>query len=337
MRELTYLKPGALEWREAPEPVLQESRDAIVRPVVATPCDLDRLIIQGHTPFKGPFAIGHEFVAEVVDAGDGAGDLCPGQWVVVPAQISCGGCDRCQRGQTGSCRAVGACSMYGLGPVVGDWGGAFSDLVRVPFADHMLVPVPGELPPGVIAAASENLSLAWETVAPHLSEAPGARVLILGKGSVGLYAAAIAVALGASTVDYLDDSEDRLKRAGSVGATPRSIEATDDEARRYEIAVDARGEARALQRALRSLEPGGVCTSVAMYFEEVAFPFRDTFVAGVRLHTGRGHARTSIPAVLDLVQSGRIQPGLITSETLPWDTLPEALADPSLKPVFTRD
>ena len=349
MRELTYLKPGALEWREAPEPVLQEARDAIVRPVVATTCDLDRLIIQGKTPFPAPFALGHEFVAEVVDAAGEAFGVRPGQLVVVPAQISCGWCDRCRRAQTGSCRSVAPCSMYGLGPVVGDWGGGFSDLVRVPFADHMLVPVPLGLPPVLLASASENLSLAWETVAPHLLEAPGADVLIVGAGSLGLYAAAIAGALGASSVDYLDDCAERLALATSLGANPRpmpksspgtpaveDLTAADESKRRYEIAVDARGDPEALHYALLSLQPGGVCTSVAMYFKDVPFPLMQMFVPGVRFHTGRGNARPSIRPVLDLLQAGRIRTDLVTSETLGWDALPEALTDPSLKPVFVR-
>lgn len=47
MRELVFLSPGKLEWRAATEPRIQHASDAIVRPVAATTCDLDRLIIRG--------------------------------------------------------------------------------------------------------------------------------------------------------------------------------------------------------------------------------------------------------------------------------------------------
>ena len=46
-----------------------------MRPVASTTCDLDGAIVAGATPFAGPFAIGHECVAEVIDVGDDAGTL----------------------------------------------------------------------------------------------------------------------------------------------------------------------------------------------------------------------------------------------------------------------
>jgi alcohol dehydrogenase len=88
--------------------------------------------------------------------------------------------------------------MYGFGATGGDWGGMLGDLVRVPFADAMLMRVPDGVAPESIASASDNLPDAWRTVAPHLAANPGAEVLVLGGGarSIGL-AAGLAVALGA--------------------------------------------------------------------------------------------------------------------------------------------
>jgi len=44
-----------------------------------------------------------------------------------------------------------------------------------------------------------------------------------------------------------------------------------------------------------------------------------------------------MPAVLDLVQAGRIDPALVTQAVLPWDAAPKAMFDSTLKPVFVRD
>src|SRR5690625_6905303 len=44
------------------------------------------------------------------------------------------------------------------------------------------------LDPVAMAAASDNWSLAWRLVAPHLRSRPGARVLVAARGSIGLYA-----------------------------------------------------------------------------------------------------------------------------------------------------
>src|ERR1044072_4079814 len=99
--------------------------------------------ICGRVPFRGPFAIGHECVAQVVALGDDVAGLSVGQVVVVPWAVSCGRCDRCRAGLTSKCAATTAeLSAYGLGPAAGAWGGMVSDLLRVPYAEHMLAPVP---------------------------------------------------------------------------------------------------------------------------------------------------------------------------------------------------
>jgi threonine dehydrogenase-like Zn-dependent dehydrogenase len=191
VQQLTYTAPNDLEWREAPEPQLSSDRAALVRPLAVATCDLDALIISGHSPFAPPFPLGHECVAEVVDAGDAVTSLREGQLVSVPFQISCGECEPCRRGRTGNCSEVAFMSTYGFGPAVERWGGFLSDLVCVPYADHMLVPVPDGLDAAAVASVSDNISDAWRSVGPALAEDPGAPVLVVGgagPGSIGLYA-----------------------------------------------------------------------------------------------------------------------------------------------------
>lgn len=122
MRQLTFIKPGVLEWWDVPEPELESPHDALVRPVAVAACDLDVALIRGKTPFPGPFALGHEFVGEIVEVGEQVTGFERGQVVVVSFQISCGACDRCQAGLTGSCRSVPLGSMYGLRPLGGERG-----------------------------------------------------------------------------------------------------------------------------------------------------------------------------------------------------------------------
>ena len=161
-------------------------------------CDLDLYIALGVVRYPGPFAFGHEMVAEVVDAGRAVPALRPGDRVVVPFQLSCGRCATCRRGLSNSCEAYPFGAAYGLAPTSGtDFGGALSDFVRVPFADHMLLPLPRGVDPAAAASASDNVADGWRAVGPHLRDRPGASVLVLGglAQSVGLYAAGCAVAL----------------------------------------------------------------------------------------------------------------------------------------------
>ena len=95
MRRLEYVRRGELRHVDAPMPSLESDGDAIVQPVAATTCDLDRAIIAGLTPFEGPFALGHEAVGEVIEVGDGIVSIAPGKLVVVPWHVCCGTCTAC--------------------------------------------------------------------------------------------------------------------------------------------------------------------------------------------------------------------------------------------------
>ena len=336
MQQLMFLEPGRLEWQETPEPALEGPGEALVRPVVVANCDLDRTVVAGKTPFAGPFPIGHEFVAEVAEVGAHVRTVRSGDLVVVPWKIACGVCERCAAGLPSNCKAVPELAMYGL-PIGGAWGSALSDLVRVPFADAMLVPVPSGMSPETIASMGDNLPDAWRTVAPPLRERPGAEVLVVGGSpSLGLYAAGMAIALGAARVDYVDRSPERRAAAEAVGA--RVFARTPDvELGRYPITVNASASPSALALALRSTAPGGICTSVGIYSGEVPLPLLDMYTTGVTFKTGVCHARSLIPEVLDFVRSGRFHPERLTSRVVPWKDAAQAWQDLPIKVVVVRD
>jgi len=251
MRQLTLVEPRRLEWLDVDDPERQDGRDALVRPLAVATCDLDAPVIAGLTPYQPPIAIGHECVAEVVEATEGG--PAGGALVSVPFQVSCGECERCRRGLTGNCESVPFLSMYGFGSFGGDWGGFLSDLVRVPWADHMLVPLPEGLDPAAVASASDNIPDAWRTVGPPLEREPGAVVLVVGgagAGSIGLYAAGIAIALGAEGVTYVDGDASRRATAAAFGADV--LEPGAERLGPFPITVDASGDREGLNLALGS-------------------------------------------------------------------------------------
>jgi len=338
MRQLTLVERGKVEWVDAPDPSLQSGREALVRPLAVALCDLDANIVSGEFPVPAPVALGHEFVAEVVDAGEDVSAARPGGRVVVPFQISCGECERCRRGQTGDCTSVPRLSMYGFGAFGGDWGGALSDLVRVPYADAMLVPLPAGVEPAAVASASDNIPDAWRTVAPPLARRPGAEVLVVAGGarSIALYATAIALARGAARVVYLDTDADRLALAEGLGAETVASE-PPHRLGPFPITVNATTTREGLACAIRSTEPGGVCTSVAFTPEpETPVPLFEMYTNGIEFHTGRVMARAVIPEVLELTAVGGLRPERVTSKVVGWDDAADAVAEPETKLVVTR-
>lgn len=339
MQQLTFVGPHRLEWRDVPEPALSTAAAALVRPVAVATCDLDAGIVTGTAPLPGPFAFGHEFVADVIAIGEAVQTTAIGQRVVVPFQINCGSCDRCTRGLTASCARVPLMASYGLAPLSREYGGALSDLVEVPFADAMLVALPPGVDPAAAASASDNIPDGWRAVAPFLADRPGAPVLVLGGaggGSVGLYAAAVAVALGSERVDYVDEDPDRLAVAERVGANALH-EPIGKRYGPYPITVNHSIEPAGLAAALRSTEPGGTCTSTTIYFgSDVTIPMLEMYTSGVTLTTSRVSARAAMPAVLDLIASGRLHPELVTASVVDWADAADAMAEHTHKTVVVR-
>ena len=361
MRELNLITAGRLEWIERPDPELSAPGDAIVRPFVVGRCDGDALPIHRHVsralqaglkagvidpavghicgalPFAGPFAIGHECVAEVVAVGDAVSGLAVGDRVVVPWSVSCGECEHCRRGLTSKCRTTTqdrVLAAYGFGAACGAYGGMVSDLIRVPFADHMLVPVPDGLDPLRVAAASDNLADAWRTVVPHLRARPGARVLVVGGGaqSIGLYAAGLAVAHGAE-VDYVDDAPRRVEIAESLGAGTTLTKPF----RTYDIVVEASSRTRGLRYAIRATAPGGICTAVGYYLAtNTGVPLMHMYANDITLHLGISHPRAVLPELLAWVHENEFPAELVTTQLAAFDDAPSAYGARTTKLVLHR-
>jgi alcohol dehydrogenase len=329
MQQLTYTAPNELQWRDAAEPSLSSDAAALVRPVAVATCDLDALILAGESPFPAPFPIGHECVAEVIDAGDRVDSFARGQLVSVPFQISCGECSACRRGRSSNCTSVPFMSTYGFGPAVERWGGFLSDLVCVPYAEHMLVPVPAGVEPAAVASASDNISDAWRAVALPLGEEPGAPVLVVGgasSGSIGLYAVGLALALGAESVTYVDADAGRRETAERLGAT--TLAETPARLGPFPITVDSSADPDGLALALRSIAPDGTCTSTAIYFgEQPSLPLLEMYTKGIVFKTGRANAREAMPHVLELAASGAIRPELVTTRVVGFADAADALLE----------
>ena len=166
MKQLTYLKPNLLKWEEVPEPILTKENDASVSPFLVARCDIDAAFLRSDifkrisigrflglvgtslSDFarkdflKGPFPFGHECVAEIVALEKGVRNFKLRQKVIIPFQISCGVCPICESGLSSPCQETGSFNMYsGIGKHVSQ-GGTLSDILKVPYANKMLIPAP---------------------------------------------------------------------------------------------------------------------------------------------------------------------------------------------------
>jgi threonine dehydrogenase-like Zn-dependent dehydrogenase len=286
-------------------------------------------------------AVGHEGVGVVAAVGDDVSTVKVGDRVVVPFQISCGGCNACRRGATGSCAVLPLMAMYGMAPLAGlDGGGFMADLVLVPYADAMLLPIPDTVDPTAIASLSDNIPDGWRAVGPYRAELDALepadrRVLVVGRLSIGLYAAAFASTLGAH-VDYVDTDPQRLAAAEKLGATVHDRHKPDKSADPYPVTVHTSADPELLSATLRVTWADGVCTDTGIYYQgKVEMPLLPMYTRGVRFVTGRVNARAVIPDIVELLTAGcDLTPAV--HQVVDWDDAPQAWPAMRGKTVFTR-
>src|SRR5262245_8993455 len=332
MQQLTCLGPNKLEWHEVPEPRIAGDGEALVRPLAVARCDIDRFLASGLFPLRGPFALGHECVGEVIALGDAVRGLAIGQRVVVSFQVSCGRCPTCERGLTALCERLPTLSDYGMQPLSGvEYGGMLSDLIRVPHAEAMLQPIPTSLDPVALASASDNVPDGYRAVAPHLAARPGSEVLIASHGlpSIPLYAAQAAIALGASRVDFASADAEQLALAERLRARPGQTDFAGKPARRYPIVVDAGLSPAGLDYAIRATEPEGICQSVGFHpGPSVPLPLGRMYTLGIRFIVGRCHAAALLPEVVAAIGAQRLHPERITTRVVEWRDAADAWLEP---------
>jgi alcohol dehydrogenase len=211
----------------------------------------------------------------------------------------------------------------------------------------MLAGVPPGVNPLAIAIASDNLPDAYRAVAPGLEQWPKAPVLVFGGAarSIGLYAAALAVALGSERVDYLDTSRERLDLAQALGAHPIELRPRSrwfkkgEPALRggYPISVVASSGVAGLTYALQALSPGGACTAVGFYMRRRT-PLRlwRMFLNSSTLHVGISQPRRDLAKVLALLSARPIALERVVTVEAGWDDAPRAFLQDATKVVIRR-
>ncbi len=98
MKAICWEGKGTVRVEEVPDPKILNSRDAIVRITSTAICGSDLHLYNGYVPtMERGDILGHEFMGEVVEIGQGVTKLKVGDRVVVPFPIACGNCATCRR------------------------------------------------------------------------------------------------------------------------------------------------------------------------------------------------------------------------------------------------
>ncbi|HEY6637614.1 MAG TPA: alcohol dehydrogenase catalytic domain-containing protein [Solirubrobacterales bacterium] len=328
MRAVTFQAPGEVQIDEVSEPELLASDDAIVRVQASGICGSDLHIYHGRVQIEPGFVIGHEFVGEVVAAGDDVTRVAVGDRVLGTYGTACGECFFCRREEFHKCDQA---RVFGHGKTLGDLQGAQAELLLVPHANLTLRKVPDSLSDDVALFAGDVMGTAYHAVASR-PLAEGETVAILGLGPVGLCAVQAAKAAGASEVVAIDTVEDRLRMAGSFGATPVHLTEQDPraevkkltEGRGVELAVEAVGHPEALDLALRLARKAGTVSVTGVYAERAEVHMGVLWIKALTLTSGHANVIKHVDPVLALLSAGELDPASLVTHHMKLDEAPDA-------------
>src|SRR6266566_2834987 len=209
MRGTMLYGPRDVRFEERPDPTIIDPTDAIIRISAACVCGSDLWPYRGLEPVTQPKPMGHEYCGIVEEVGSEVKNIKPGQFVVGSFASSDNTCPNCQFGYQSSCIHREFLS------------GAQAPVFRVPMADGTLVATPSFPSDDVIPSlltTSDVLGTGW-FAADAANVKPGATVVVVGDGAVGLLGVLSAKQMGAERIIAMSRHEARQKLAREFGAT----------------------------------------------------------------------------------------------------------------------
>ncbi len=278
MRAVTWEGLRDVRVTDVPDPRIEEPGDAVVRITSSAICGSDLHLYEGLGTVPSPGdVLGHEALGVVEEVGAEAGDLAPGDRVVIPFQVCCGRCWMCRHDLQSQCettqvRAQGSgAALFGHSELYGSLPGAQAQYLRVPHAAATHVTIPPGPPDDRFLYLSDVLPTAWQAL-EYATLRPGDTLFVLGLGPIGDMACRVARQRGVGDVLAVDLVDARLARARERGITTLDARSVGDVAaavldltggRGADAVIDAvgmgaHGPGPALRPGDMALAPGAV-------------------------------------------------------------------------------
>lgn len=235
--------------------------EVTVRSTVVGICGSDMHAAHGRHPFMSlPFWPGHEVVGAVSAVGDGVDPSLVGRRVVIEPNLACGHCDQCRAGRYNICATL---DVFGC-----QTPGGMTDEFAI--AADRAIALPDDLDDDW-AALVEPFSTPVHAVR-RAGDLSGKRVVVIGAGPIGLFAAIAALDAGASRVvvaDLLESKRARAERLGAHGSFDSSAPDAADRARELlggpaHVVVDCVSRESTVALAIAALDKGGMLMTVGV-------------------------------------------------------------------------
>jgi 2-desacetyl-2-hydroxyethyl bacteriochlorophyllide A dehydrogenase len=330
MRAVTFQAPGVVSVEDRPEPVIEESEDAIVKIEATGVCGSDLHIFHGRVQIEPGFTIGHEYVGRVLAVGEGVTRVAVGDRVLGCFQTACGSCWFCRRGLFHRCLQS---RTFGHGSTLGSLQGTQAEQALVPRANLVLRKVPEGMSSDVALFAGDVMGTGFHAVDDSGLQA-GDVAAVLGLGPVGLCAVQAAKAVGAAKVFAVDTVPERLAVAESFGAEALHLGEQDvraavrsaTEGRGVDVSIDAVGDPKVLESAIRLTRACGAIQCIGVYAERAEVHMGLLWLKSLTLRGGQANVIGHVDRVLAMLEAGVLDPTALVTRHMTLEEAPEAYA-----------
>src|SRR6266699_3767001 len=270
------LKTGA-EVREVKIPAFGRS-DVLVKVSVASVCGTDLHIYNWDSwaqhRIHPPLIPGHEFCGTVAAVGDEVTSVKEGDFVSAEMHVACGKCLQCRTGEAHICQNV---KIIGV-----DTDGAFAEYVVIPESNIW------KLDPAIPQEYASILDPLGNAVHSVLAgEIAAKTVAITGCGPIGLFAIAVARAVGAARVFAIEVNEHRRKIASQMKAD-RVLDPESQDARTIileqtgglgvDVVLEMAGHPKAIRTAFDIVRRGGRISLLGLTSKPISLNFSEDII-----------------------------------------------------------
>jgi len=308
MKQVVIPEPGQVHVREVPVP-RPGPGEALLKVLWGGICGSDLGTYRGTFLYAAyPRVPGHEFSAEVVAVGDGDHGLEAGMVVTANPYFNCGSCYACRRGFVNCCQqnqTMGA-----------QRDGAFSQFLTMPVERVY----PGRGLDARTLALVEPFAISHHAV-KRATVRKGDRVLVIGAGAIGTFAA-IASRLAGAQVWVADIDADRLGGlaafgvdgviTGGDGFAAGVAEVAPDG---FDVCIEAVGAPSTFQNAIDAAAHRGRVVQVGVGRQPHEFFYTTLQTKELDVFGSRNALAEDFRELIDLVGAGRVDIDPVVSAT----------------------
>ena len=268
--------PGA-EIRQVKIPNIGRT-DVLVKVKVASICGTDLHIYEwdrwAQRRIHPPLIPGHEFCGEVVAIGDEVTTVKEGDFVSAEMHVACGKCLQCRTGEAHICQNV---KIIGV-----DADGAFAEYVVIPESNIW------KLDPAIPLEYASILDPLGNAVHSVLAgEIAAKTVAVTGCGPIGLFAIAVARAVGAAQVFAIETNAHRRSIAAKMKADSVLDPATEDVTAKIlertgglgvDVVLEMAGQPKAIRTAFDIIRRGGRISLLGLTSKPISLNFSEDII-----------------------------------------------------------